>query len=142
MKYEMRTGNTYKDVWTTRLGPQLIQHHEYREFRWVELKYTTPEPTHQCAVSKLADYEHSVTLACTVAGATITDWDFASWGTASGECAASGEAYANDFKEDPQCSYSGTAEALTTACIGKPNCTIVPSDDTFGHIDPCDKVMP
>ncbi len=31
--YKMRTGNNYEGLWTLRQGDQVIEHHEYAEFR-------------------------------------------------------------------------------------------------------------
>lgn len=41
----MRTGNTFKDTWILRDGPQTMQQHEYMEFRYAEV-YGWPELLH------------------------------------------------------------------------------------------------
>ncbi|TDE88784.1 hydrolase [Occultella glacieicola] len=37
VRFRMRTGNVYEDVWTLREGPQSVEHWGYRAFRYVEL---------------------------------------------------------------------------------------------------------
>ncbi|MEV0155794.1 family 78 glycoside hydrolase catalytic domain [Micromonospora sp. NPDC050686] len=36
-RYQLRAGQTYREVWTLRDGPQQLEHWGYRAFRWVEL---------------------------------------------------------------------------------------------------------
>jgi alpha-L-rhamnosidase len=36
-RYELRAGQTYREVWTLRSGHQTLEHWGYRAFRWVEL---------------------------------------------------------------------------------------------------------
>ncbi|RII08640.1 Bacterial alpha-L-rhamnosidase [Streptomyces sp. YIM 130001] len=40
VRHEMRTGNTYREIWTLRDGVQHIEHWGYRAFRWAELRTT------------------------------------------------------------------------------------------------------
>lgn len=37
VKYQLRTGNTYREIWTLREGKQQFEHWGYRGFRWAEL---------------------------------------------------------------------------------------------------------
>lgn len=37
VRFHMRTGATYEDIWSLRDGQQTIEHHEYMEFRYGEL---------------------------------------------------------------------------------------------------------
>jgi alpha-L-rhamnosidase len=37
VRYQLRTGNTYRDVWTLRAGAQTLQHWGYRVFRYAEV---------------------------------------------------------------------------------------------------------
>lgn len=41
-RYNLRCGQTYREVWTLRDGPQRLEHWGYRAFRWAEL-ITDPE---------------------------------------------------------------------------------------------------
>src|SRR5690606_15242636 len=36
-RYNLRAGQTYREVWTLRDGPQQLEHWGYRAFRWIEL---------------------------------------------------------------------------------------------------------
>lgn len=36
-RYQLRSGLTYREIWTLRDGEQLLQHWGYRAFRWVEI---------------------------------------------------------------------------------------------------------
>ncbi|MFJ3673312.1 family 78 glycoside hydrolase catalytic domain [Streptomyces sp. NPDC090106] len=40
VRYALRTGNTYREVWTLRDGAQRFEHWGYRGFRWAELRTT------------------------------------------------------------------------------------------------------
>ncbi|MEV6109360.1 family 78 glycoside hydrolase catalytic domain [Streptomyces sp. NPDC051940] len=40
VKYVLRAGNTYREVWTLRDGAQRFEHWGYRGFRWAELRTT------------------------------------------------------------------------------------------------------
>ena len=112
-----------------------MEHHEYLEFRYVELLVDgLPE---QCVRSVTEDYSDSVTLSCSN-GEEISNIEFGSWGTPGGECFGSGSA--NNFSVNDSCAYDGTVSVLTGFCVGRQNCTFTPSDAFFGGSDPCDKV--
>jgi alpha-L-rhamnosidase len=53
VRYQMRTGNTYKDVWTLREGSQVLQHWGYRVFRYAEI-IGAPEALNETNVSAVA----------------------------------------------------------------------------------------
>ncbi|MEU5096776.1 family 78 glycoside hydrolase catalytic domain [Streptomyces sp. NPDC020996] len=40
VRYQLRAGNTYREVWTLRDGAQRFEHWGYRAFRWAELRTT------------------------------------------------------------------------------------------------------
>jgi hypothetical protein len=132
--FTMRTGNNYSGVATTRAGAQVIETHEYLEWRYaqvVELGAARPAP---CATSALGDYSTPLTLACAGEGASISAFSFGSWGTPSGSCAADG---GNNFAVNASCAFAGTLGVLESLCIGQAACTFTPSDTLFGKADPC-----
>jgi hypothetical protein len=65
-------------------------------------------------------------LACPE-GSVITAVSFASYGTPGGACGA--------FAPAQGCNAQGAATILSTACMGKSNCTVDANNETFG--DPC-----
>jgi alpha-L-rhamnosidase len=38
VRYELRCGQTYREAWTLRNGPQVLEHWGYRAFRWLEVR--------------------------------------------------------------------------------------------------------
>jgi len=137
VRYDMRTNNKYVHTWVLRDGQQTLEHHEYLEFRFVEL-LVMGAPA-QCAVSAPADYSTPVTLGCEAPGQTIAAVEFASWGAPSGACIA-GAPGANSFAPGT-CAAPGVPAVLASLCVGHASCTFVPSDALFdGGRDPCDKV--
>ena len=136
VRFEMRTGNNYSGVVTTRAGAQVFETHEYLEFRYaqvVELGRSVGGPP--CAESGLGDYSTPLTLRCAGDGNTITKISFASWGTPSGACLPDGSG--NSFAVNASCAYAGTLGVLRPLCVGRGACTFTPSDALFGDVDPC-----
>jgi hypothetical protein len=135
----MRTGNNYSGVSTARGGAQVIETHEYLEWRYaqvVDLAAKNSSDDATCATSQLGAYSTPLTLDCGASGpaATIASFTFASWGTPSGSCAADGS---NDFARNASCGYANTSGVLGALCVGRHSCTFVPSDALFGNVDPC-----
>lgn len=69
----------------------------------------------------------NLTLQCQ-SGGVITSIDFASWGTATGECGS--------FKAS-SCNSTASYSTAAAACLGKSSCSLVPARDTWETADPC-----
>jgi hypothetical protein len=70
-------------------------------------------------------------LNLTCASGVITAIDFASWGTATGECGA--------FKSGA-CNSTEAFAVAAAACAGKPSCSLLPERSVWEKQDPCYKV--
>ena len=73
----------------------------------------SPPPHPGCA---LATEGQEAVLSC-AAGETISDIDFASFGTPTGSCA-------HGFKIDPACNSNHSVATVSSACLGKRSCRI------------------
>jgi hypothetical protein len=131
LKVPMNTGNDYHDVWTLREGAQRFTQHEYSEFRFARIRVLSTGPQ-ACAVSELGDYTTPVLLGCP-SHQTVTSVAFASFGTPSGSCSSG-------LGVNASCSAAESAHAVASACVGRNNCSVVPSTATFGG-DPCEGTM-
>eukprot|EP00038_Savillea_parva_P008807 m.179304 g.179304 ORF g.179304 m.179304 type:complete len:934 (+) comp14731_c0_seq1:162-2963(+) len=69
---------------------------------------------------------HVLELGCPF-GTIISDIEFASFGTPTGEC--------SDFAVDEKCHASGTRDIVADLCIGENECRVAASTNLFG--DPC-----
>lgn len=70
-----------------------------------------------------------LTLTCTTPGAVIQRIDFASFGTPTGACGASG------LQVNPSCNAANSTAVVGAACLGKTTCSVPADDHLFG--DPC-----
>lgn len=72
----------------------------------------------------------NVTLSCPGdASNTITAITFASFGTPSGQCGATG------FAVNASCNAANTSSVIAALCVGQHSCTVPSSDQVYG--DPC-----
>jgi len=132
--YPMRTGNTYRSLWTARGGAvSVFEHHEYMLFRYAEVRVW--DGYNSSATCSEHPENEELTLHCPSGpGATprIESVLFASYGTPTGGCKADA---GNDFKAS-LCDAKSSRSVVEKACIGKASCTINVSNAVFGG-DPC-----
>ena len=142
--YPMRTGNRYRNVWTVSASPAdgvtAFEHHEYMVFRYARIELAPHyNSTATCAEVDEAPSGHEparITLHCPthVTGEGVIDEvRFASYGTPSGSCDASG---GGNFTIDATCHAAHSAKAVADACVGKNQCALEASNGAFGG-DPC-----
>ena len=111
---------------------------QYLEFRYVEIVVNEQPPPTQCARTVAGDYTTPVHLGCTTPGATMDAVAFAAWGTPGGSCTAGGAPAGNSFFHNASCDASGAAAIVTSTCVGRTACTLIPSDAFFNdNKDPC-----
>eukprot|EP00039_Didymoeca_costata_P005722 m.83920 g.83920 ORF g.83920 m.83920 type:complete len:1143 (-) comp12945_c1_seq2:86-3514(-) len=140
---EMRTGNNYNDKWTLKDGVNHFEHHEYMEFRYIQISVQLPPPPPpppaQCYKSNVAHNSPAVArLSCVVKGDVISKVIFASYGRPEGDCIpSSSDPSANNFTSDSHCNAPKSVAVVESDCIGKESCTVNGYPSTMGG-DPCD----
>jgi len=132
--YPMRTGNKYRNVWTTgEHGVATFEHHEYMLFRYVNIDLAADNSTGTCAA---VDEGSDVEISCpSSAGGSkvVSAIAFVSYGTPTGTC---NQDSGDTFKADPRCDATGAATVVQKACFGKSSCTLHATNAQFGG-DPC-----
>ena len=140
----MRTGNTYRNVWTVgpaahgdpASGVAVFEHHEYMVFRYAALEPATPYVhTATCVeVDEAADAataaRASVHCSNSPSSAEVIDRVvFASYGTPRGRCDTAGGA--GNLSVDTSCHAPSSASVAAKACVGRNGCTIDVSNAGF-----------
>lgn len=93
---------------------------------------TTPAALDSVTVCGEATNRGDLTLIieCTDPGATITGFDFASFGTPTGDCTSG-------FEVNSSCNYASSLSWATSSCVNKSVCIL----STTGLPDPCEGVI-
>ena len=145
--YPMRTGNTYRHVWTVGTGDApfaTFENHEFMVFRYATVQLSpTYNSTATCTeVDESAD-EHtptSLSVHCEshVTGAdVIGSIEFASYGTPSGGCDEDGGK--GSLLVNASCHAASSETVATKACVGRNQCTLQVDNNAFGG-DPCHRI--